>query len=320
MSKHIFIIFILFLMLSCSFVSLININPTDINTSDSNSAFNNNIGTTRSDNSNHSDWDNDGIADNIDDDDDNDGMPDAWEENWLLYAQKNNLEFRFNTKNASDAGKDWDLDGYSNLNEYRGETNPFNNKDYPQTSHRTSKYDESWGEFLAFLVFAIFCMMVISVIIGIFIIKKRRRDEEFWTSAFGPDYVEGKPVRQYDNLLRDRYLEWQRKIEPSKYGKNMPKHKYKLEIIGGPDSDDEIRHKVTVGSKGKLGRGRRFKHDPNFKGKNCLWCDYAITEKYIKRCPGMLDPKNRCNDGPFCTKRCLNEHLITVPHYQKVEF
>lgn len=53
------------------------------------------------------DTDMDGIPDFADEDDDNDGIPDEDEERMGM-----------NPRDAADAGKDWDNDGYSNLEEY----------------------------------------------------------------------------------------------------------------------------------------------------------------------------------------------------------
>ena len=61
------------------------------------------------------DSDSDGIGNNADLDDDNDGMPDAWETQYGL----NPL--------VDDASEDLDWDGVSNLNEYIAGTNPTNN-------------------------------------------------------------------------------------------------------------------------------------------------------------------------------------------------
>ena len=59
------------------------------------------------------DNDNDGEANALDPDDDNDGMPDTWE---VLYS--------FNPLNAADAGQDPDFDGLSNLAEFRLGSHP----------------------------------------------------------------------------------------------------------------------------------------------------------------------------------------------------
>ena len=61
----------------------------------------------------NTDFDGDGIPNDQDPDDDNDGMPDAWESD-------NGLDPR----NPADAGGDADSDGLSNLDEYRNGTDP----------------------------------------------------------------------------------------------------------------------------------------------------------------------------------------------------
>lgn len=59
------------------------------------------------------DTDGDGILDIVDDDDDNDGMPDDWEE-----------QFGLNPKDSSDAKRDKDNDGLKNREEYDFKSNP----------------------------------------------------------------------------------------------------------------------------------------------------------------------------------------------------
>jgi len=59
------------------------------------------------------DTDGDGISDGRDPDDDNDGMPDEWEEMWGL-----------DPLNKTDSGQDPDMDGLTNLQEYENSTNP----------------------------------------------------------------------------------------------------------------------------------------------------------------------------------------------------
>ncbi len=59
------------------------------------------------------DNDNDGIGNNADTDDDNDGMPDSWE-----------IKYGFNPYNSSDAEDDPDIDDLTNAEEYSLGTNP----------------------------------------------------------------------------------------------------------------------------------------------------------------------------------------------------
>ena len=66
------------------------------------------------------DTDGDGLGNNADEDDDNDGMPDLWEKQFGLDPLSN------------DAGKDKDGDGASNLTEYRRGTDPADITSVPQ--------------------------------------------------------------------------------------------------------------------------------------------------------------------------------------------
>ena len=59
------------------------------------------------------DTDTDGMGDNADPDDDNDSLPDTWE-----------ITYGLNPKDPSDAGDDLDTDGFSNLAEFNGNTDP----------------------------------------------------------------------------------------------------------------------------------------------------------------------------------------------------
>jgi hypothetical protein len=264
------------------------------------------------------DTDGDSLTDDTDPDDDNDGMPDTWEETWIDYARQYNYPLRFNTTNSSDAFLDYDNDGFNNVNEYISETNPYDSLDYPilVKSNPNPKYN--WNQFLILLALSIIVTMVISIIIGIHIIRKRRGDEQFWQSTFGASSGSPELAAQEKNIFRDKYLEWSNKVESENIPKKLSKYKYKLEIIGGPDDEEIPAHDVLTSRK-KLQKSVK-KRDPNFKGRYCLWCDKAITKKFIKKCTGMTKNKKRCSDGPFCSKKCMNDHLNTVPHFHEVEF
>ncbi len=65
------------------------------------------------------DTDNDGINNEADPDDDNDGMPDVWER-----------LFGFDPCDPADANEDPDEDGYTNLEEYRAGSNPWDGESF----------------------------------------------------------------------------------------------------------------------------------------------------------------------------------------------
>jgi hypothetical protein len=275
---------------------------------------------TRSQNTNSSlDTDGDSLTDDVDSDDDNDGMPDTWEKSWNDYAKLYSYQQRFNTTNSSDAFLDYDEDGFNNVNEYISNTNPYDNHEYPNLVKPNPNPKYNWSQFLVLLVISIIITMAISIIIGIYIIRKRRGDEHFWQSTFGTGSDSPELSAQERRIFRDKYLEWSNKVESEKIPKILSRYKYKLEIIGGPDDEDELSEHDVLTSRKKLQKSIK-ERDPKFKGKYCLWCDKAITKKYLKKCTGMRKTKKRCSDGPFCSKRCLNEHLNTVPHFHEVGF
>jgi hypothetical protein len=70
-------------------------------------------------NASQDDNDNDGVGNVCDADDDNDGMPDNWEEQYNLNPLLN------------DASDDPDTDGFSNIQEYRANTDPKNADSHP---------------------------------------------------------------------------------------------------------------------------------------------------------------------------------------------
>jgi hypothetical protein len=265
----------------------------------------------------HTDTDGDNMPDEIigqsdtlieDTDDDDDGLPDWWEE-----------QYGFDRRNSSDAGLDPDQDGFSNMNEYLWETNPQDSNDYPEFSARDPIDDEQWGDFIAFLFLVIIGMMVFLMILAYFIIQSRTRDAEFWEGTFGG--AEDKDSDSRDSYKRP-YRTWERKVENEREVNTPPKTKYKLEIIGGP-ADSELEQSDLYSFRKSRARGsvsektKKQTKATQFKGKHCLWCDKGITRKYIKTCPHKLTPIKRCADGPFCSKRCLNEHLQTVPHHEE---
>jgi len=67
---------------------------------------------------NSPDTDGDLVANFVDEDDDNDGLPDSYE-----------LQYNFDPLDPTDAADDADGDGQTNLQEFQNGTNPLNNED-----------------------------------------------------------------------------------------------------------------------------------------------------------------------------------------------
>jgi hypothetical protein len=262
------------------------------------------------------DFDNDNLPDSLDtnmntnpllvedEDDDNDGMPDSWER---LYG--------FNPFYTNDSMEDADSDGFSNLNEYISNTEPRDPNSYPDLSKQPGRNTASddWIGFLGFVILVVFGMMLVAIFIGFYVIKKRSQDEEFWMSTFGDAR---EPGVELDEESRQQFQDWRRRVEAEGIRSRPPGQKYKLEIIGGPDDEDSD----ALPYPGRPSMGTRRRQDPRFKGRQCLWCNKGITQKFIKHCPEQRPGGRRCPDGPFCSRRCLNEHLKIVPHHQEVNF
>ena len=161
-------------------------------------------------------------------------------------------------------------------------------------------------------------MMIISAIIARIVIEKRKREDEFWTETFGDSDHDGDSASK----SKEEYHSWVRKIEDGKPKKQLHKQKIKLEVIGGPPDApghlDEMYKDPTQSRKKHSNSTSKKKR--GIHGKSCLWCDRGITAKYVKRCPDRRTKTERCSDGPFCSEKCLNEHLDTVPHYQEANF
>jgi hypothetical protein len=98
------------------------------------------------------DTDLDGIGDNSDLDDDNDGMPDTWE-----------VKYGLDPKNPKDADGDLDSDGRSNLQEYKDGTSPDRTPD-----------DEKASTWL-FIIVGLFFLVVIGLLV--FAVVQRNRME-----------------------------------------------------------------------------------------------------------------------------------------------
>ena len=124
-----------------------------------------------------------------DTDDDNDGMPDWWEEEWLQYALDHNLSQKFNPKNASDANKDFDGDGIKNIDEYKEGKNPYE-KDA----------DEGLGQIggipMLYIIIIIIVIIVV-IIIGLVIRNRGKKEPEDLPRGMGapppePESIEGE--------------------------------------------------------------------------------------------------------------------------------
>jgi hypothetical protein len=131
------------------------------------------------------DTDNDGTPDYEDDDDDGDGMPDTWENKYPNYM---------NPLDASDANKDPDGDGFSNLNEYLGidgvaggddSTNPTRKSSKPEKEVDDKSSDggdsEEGMDYTMIAVLGVIIVVLLLVLLFFFMRKRKKAEEDSTT-------------------------------------------------------------------------------------------------------------------------------------------
>lgn len=91
-------------------------------------------------------------------DSDKDEMPDGWE-----------FYYDLNPDDPSDAGSDFDGDGYTNLEEFKGDSDPTDSKSIPRG-------DETQGPELWWLFLILVAMLLISIILVYFLLKERKEE------------------------------------------------------------------------------------------------------------------------------------------------
>jgi hypothetical protein len=128
------------------------------------------------------DFDNDGIGDNADTDDDNDYYLDDWER-CLMTGQKNSSSIPLDTDNDKlpdgdlTNSKPWmdeddDNDSYSDHEELKAETDPKDKDDYPQETIATTESNPESDNYLHMILVFILILIII-VLLLIFLIKKK---------------------------------------------------------------------------------------------------------------------------------------------------
>jgi parallel beta-helix repeat protein len=128
-----------------------------------------------------SDIDIDGIGDVEDSDDDNDGIPDEWEE-----------EYGLNSTNPEDAEEDNDDDGYNNFEEYKAGTNPLDANSKPFT---ISEY------FWMIVLTVIFIPMLITILVMKKLFKKSSpMENEEELSAEGEQINKGELIEEEEHI------------------------------------------------------------------------------------------------------------------------
>jgi outer membrane protein assembly factor BamB len=127
------------------------------------------------------DTDNDGVTDDLDEDDDNDGIPDVWE---------NKYPSILDPLDATDAAKDSDADGYSNLQEFLGadgepggndESNPLSKTSTPTVDTKDddgSDDSSSDNSFLMLAIVGIVIVVIVLVLLFMFMRKAKKSDAD----------------------------------------------------------------------------------------------------------------------------------------------
>ncbi|WP_455392270.1 hypothetical protein [[Eubacterium] cellulosolvens] len=117
-----------------------------------------------------------------DPDDDNDGLPDWWEDEKRQIGLEKGYEHLFDPKNASDANKDFDGDGVKNIDEYKKNKDPY-------------KKDADEGVLSQPTVLLVLLIVIIIVIVlAAFILRKRGKKGEDEPEGG----VEGAPGPEFD--------------------------------------------------------------------------------------------------------------------------
>jgi PKD repeat protein len=138
------------------------------------------------------DFDSDGIPDDLDPDDDNDGMTDVWED-----------EFGLNKFDSADADLDADEDKLTNLREFQLSTDPndpdtdgdgYNDFDdpYPTDPTRPKRESESavdGKKYQTYLILAVVIILIILIIITM-VVRKRKRGQAGGSYAQDPELRE----------------------------------------------------------------------------------------------------------------------------------
>jgi hypothetical protein len=118
-----------------------------------------------------------------DTDDDNDGMPDSWEDEWMRYAEDNDLTPVFNPKDPNDAKLDFDDDGLKNSEEYKEGKNPYK---------KDADDDGIMGDSML-LILAIVIIIIVLILIFAFVLRKRGKKDEEVLEGKAEAPIEGGP-------------------------------------------------------------------------------------------------------------------------------
>ncbi len=124
------------------------------------------------------DTDSDGTPDYLDDDDDEDGMPDEWEKKYSSIL---------NQEDPSDAARDDDKDGFTNLQEYLGDDGSVGGDDSTDPTRITSApvvkesgdSSTSTTDFsMGLALVAIIVVIIVVILVVLIVIKKKQRGQD----------------------------------------------------------------------------------------------------------------------------------------------
>jgi hypothetical protein len=123
------------------------------------------------------DTDKDGTPDYIDEDDDDDGLPDEWEE-----------KYKLDPYDPTDAEKDSDGDGFSNLEEYQEDTDPRRRSSTPASEISSGDDDDEEDDYTMYYILALIAVIVIVVLV-VFMMMRKKKGKEEETGETGTDQI-----------------------------------------------------------------------------------------------------------------------------------
>ena len=100
---------------------------------------------------------------------------------WTTYSINNNLTYKFNPYDPTDAKRDWDSDGLSNLEEFRKDKNPFRSDNYPDERPESNKNvtaDDIYNKNYIYFAILGFIIVILLISLAIVVGKDKKKEEK----------------------------------------------------------------------------------------------------------------------------------------------